>query len=45
MRLFNAERELHNGLLEIRDEILRDEPFAAWIRKKFAIKNTNEWNL
>jgi len=44
-RLFDSERELHDGLLEIRDEILRDESFAAWIRKKFAIKNTNGYRL
>src|ERR1700683_303371 len=29
-QLFEHERELHEGLLEIRDEILRDESFAAW---------------
>jgi D-lactate dehydrogenase len=44
-KLVEYERELHDGLLEIRDEILRDEPFAAWIRKKFAIKNTNGYRL
>lgn len=43
--LSEYERELHDGLLEIRDEILRDEAFAAWIRKKFAIKNTNGYRL
>jgi D-lactate dehydrogenase len=32
--LFAHERELHEGLLEIREEILRDEVFAAWIKKK-----------
>src|SRR6201996_2051092 len=44
-KLRESERELHDGLLEIRDEILRDEPFAEWIRKKFAIKNTNGYRL
>ena len=44
-KLFDSERELHDGLLEIRDEILRDESFAAWIQKKFAIKNTNGYRL
>jgi D-lactate dehydrogenase len=44
-RLFEYERELHDELLEIRDQILRDEPLAAWIRKKFAIKNTNGYRL
>jgi D-lactate dehydrogenase len=43
--LLKYERELHDGLLEIRDGILRDESFAAWIRKKFAIKNTNGYRL
>jgi D-lactate dehydrogenase len=43
--LLKSERELHDGLLEIRGEILGDEPFAAWIRKKFAIKNTNGYRL
>ena len=40
-QLLEFERELHEGLLEIQDEILRDESLAAWIRKKFASKNTN----
>jgi D-lactate dehydrogenase len=44
-QLFEHERELHEGLLEIRDEMLRDEPFAAWIKKKFSIKNTNGYRL
>ena len=44
-RLFEHEHELHDGLLEIRDEILRDESFAAWIKKKFSIKNTNGYRL
>jgi D-lactate dehydrogenase len=44
-QLAEYDRELHDGLLEIREEILRDEPFAAWIRKKFAIKNTNGYRL
>src|SRR5580692_6591413 len=44
-QLFEHERELHEGLLEIRDEILRDESFAAWIKKKFSIKNTNGYRL
>ena len=44
-QLFEHERELHDGLLEIRDEILRDESFAAWIKKKFSIKNTNGYRL
>jgi D-lactate dehydrogenase len=39
------EREVHKGLLEIRNEILRDESFAAWIKKKFSIKNTNGYRL
>jgi D-lactate dehydrogenase len=43
--LFAHERELHEGLLEIREEILRDEVFAAWIKKKFSIKNTNGYRL
>jgi D-lactate dehydrogenase len=44
-QLFEHERELHEGLLEIRDEILRDESFAIWIKKKFSIKNTNGYRL
>jgi D-lactate dehydrogenase len=44
-QLFEHERELHEALLEIRDEILRDESFAAWIKKKFSIKNTNGYRL
>jgi D-lactate dehydrogenase len=32
-QLFEHEREIHEGLLEIRDEILRDESFAPWIKK------------
>ncbi len=44
-KLCESERELHDGLLEIRDEILRDQTFAEWIRKKFAIKNTNGYRL
>src|ERR1700721_900324 len=43
--LFAHERELHDGLLEIREEILRDEAFAAWLKKKFSIKNTNGYRL
>ena len=43
--LFAHEREIHEGLLEIREEILRDEAFAAWIKKKFSIKNTNGYRL
>lgn len=43
--LLEYDRELHDGLLEIREEILRDESFAAWIRKKFEIKNTNGYRL
>ena len=42
---FAHERELHEGLLEIREEILRDDAFAAWIKKKFSIKNTNGYRL
>jgi D-lactate dehydrogenase len=44
-QLFEYERELHERILEIRDEILRDESFAAWIKKKFSIKNTNGYRL
>jgi D-lactate dehydrogenase len=44
-QLFEYERELYDGLLEIRTAILRDEAFAAWIRKKYAIKNTNGYRL
>jgi len=44
-QLLKHERELHDGLLEIREEILRDEAFAAWIKKKFSIKNTNGYRL
>ena len=44
-QLFEHERELHDGLLEIRNEILSDESFAAWIKKKFSIKNTNGYRL
>jgi D-lactate dehydrogenase len=44
-RLLDSEPELHDGFLEIRDEIVRDESRAAWIRKKFAIKNTNGYRL
>jgi D-lactate dehydrogenase len=44
-KLFEYERDLHDGLLEIRNAILQDEAFAAWIRKKFAIKNTNGYRL
>src|SRR5580698_8930798 len=43
--LLAHERELHDGLLEMRDEILRDQVFAAWIKKKFSIKNTNGYRL
>src|SRR6202167_3223872 len=43
--LFAYEREIHEGLLEIREEILRDEVFAAWIKKKYSIKNTNGYRL
>ena len=43
--LFAHERELHDGLLEIREEIHRDEAFAAWLKKKFSIKNTNGYRL
>lgn len=43
--LFEHERELHDGLLDIREAIVRDEPFAAWIKKKFSIKNTNGYRL
>src|SRR6202167_2182750 len=44
-QLLEHERELHDALLEIRDEILRDKSFAAWIKKKFSIKNTNGYRL
>src|SRR6202012_4740200 len=44
-QLLEHERELHQGLLEIREEILQDESFAAWIKKKFSIKNTNGYRL
>jgi D-lactate dehydrogenase len=43
--LLAHEPELHKGLLEIREEILRDEVFAAWIKKKYSIKNTNGYRL
>jgi len=43
--LLEYERELCDGLLEIRNGILQDEAFAAWIKKKFAIKNTNGYRL
>jgi len=45
MKLVEYEKDLHDGLLEIRETILRDEPFAAWIRKKYSIKNTNGYRL
>jgi D-lactate dehydrogenase len=44
-QLFLHERELHDGLLEIREEILKDESFASWLKKKFSIKNTNGYRL
>jgi D-lactate dehydrogenase len=43
--LLAQERELHEGLVEIREEILQDAAFAAWIKKKFSIKNTNGYRL
>ena len=44
-QLLEHERELYEGLLEIRGEILKDESFTAWIKKKFSIKNTNGYRL
>jgi D-lactate dehydrogenase len=43
--LAEHERELHDGLLDVREGIVRDEPFAAWLKKKFSIKNTNGYRL
>jgi D-lactate dehydrogenase len=43
--LFEHERELHDGLLDIRSEILHDEHLAGWIKKKYSIKNTNGYRL
>jgi D-lactate dehydrogenase len=43
--LLEHERELRDGLLSIREEIGQDEAFAAWLRKKFSIKNTNGYRL
>src|SRR6201996_2986021 len=45
VQLLEHERELYEGLLEIRSEILSDEAFTAWIKKKFSIKNTNGYRL
>ena len=43
--LFEYERELHDGLLDIRSEILHDQTLVAWIKKKYSIKNTNGYRL
>lgn len=43
--LLEGERELHDGLLEIRKAVLEDQTFASWLRKKFEIKNTNGYRL
>jgi D-lactate dehydrogenase len=40
-----AEPELANGLLKIREEILADSDLTARIRKKFEIKNTTGYRL
>jgi D-lactate dehydrogenase len=43
--LRRARPDLHAELLALRDEIRRDEPLAARIRKKFATKNTSGYSL
>jgi D-lactate dehydrogenase len=43
--LRRARPDLHAELLALRDEIRKDEPLAARIRKKFATKNTSAYSL
>jgi D-lactate dehydrogenase len=43
--LRRARPDLHAELLALRDEVRRDEPLAARIRKKFATKNTSGYSL
>jgi D-lactate dehydrogenase len=43
--LRRARPDLHAELLALRDEIRRDTPLAARIRKKFATKNTSGYSL
>jgi D-lactate dehydrogenase len=43
--LRRARPDLHAELAALRDEIRRDEPLAARIRKKFATKNTSGYSL
>jgi D-lactate dehydrogenase len=43
--LRRARPDLHAELLALRDEIRRDEPLAARIRKKFSTKNTSGYSL
>jgi D-lactate dehydrogenase len=44
-KLQEAEPQLYNGLLELRDEIRADAELAARIRKKYAVKNNNGYRL
>jgi D-lactate dehydrogenase len=43
--LRRARPDLHAELAALRDEVRRDEPLAARIRKKFATKNTSGYSL
>ena len=44
-QLRRARPDLYAELLALRDEIRRDQPLAARIRKKFATKNTSGYSL
>jgi len=44
-RFADAEPALAQGLLELRSELLADEPLATRVRRKYAIRNTHGYRL